>query len=156
MQRNIWYSRDTTIKEWVAQVLELNSYLKDFPVTNGNPTQPLDEDELLDILEYRVPASRRREFTVQGFDSVDQGLQTFVDFCTCLELCEPSKGKAKGEKLSKSKTAGKRKAKVSTTPTSSAGKKKFYCKMHRRNNTHNTDNYFELNRRKKRAKSDMS
>eukprot|EP00957_Ditylum_brightwellii_P012986 981276-Ditylum_brightwellii.AAC.1 len=41
-------------------------------------------------------------------------------------------------------------------PTPSAGKKKFYCKMHRRNNTHNTDNCFELNQRKKRAKSDTS
>eukprot|EP00957_Ditylum_brightwellii_P125969 9603983-Ditylum_brightwellii.AAC.1 len=121
MRRNIRYSRETTVKEWVAQVLELNGYLKDFHATNGNPTQPLDEDELLDILEYRVPASWHREFTVQGFDPVDQGLQKFVDFCTRLESCEPSEGEAKGEKPSKSKTAGKRKAEVSTTPTSSAG-----------------------------------
>eukprot|EP00957_Ditylum_brightwellii_P160038 12182381-Ditylum_brightwellii.AAC.1 len=63
------------MKEWVARGSELNGYLKDFPVTNGNPTQPLDADELLDILEYEVPASWRREFTVQGFDPVDQGLQ---------------------------------------------------------------------------------
>eukprot|EP00957_Ditylum_brightwellii_P055923 4237543-Ditylum_brightwellii.AAC.1 len=105
MQRNIRYSRETTtVKEWVARVLELNSYLKDFPTTNGNPTQPLDADELLDILEYRVPVSWHMEFTVEGFDPVDQGLQKFVEFCTCLQSCEPSKGKAKGEKPSKSKT----------------------------------------------------
>ena len=93
---------------------------------------------------------------MQGFDPVDQGLQKFVDFCTRLESCEPSKGKAKGEKSSKSKTTGKRKAKVSTTPTPSAGKKKFYCEMHGWNNTHGTDNCFELNQRKKRTKSDTS
>eukprot|EP00957_Ditylum_brightwellii_P189258 14405249-Ditylum_brightwellii.AAC.1 len=94
MQRNIWYSGETTtVKEWVAKALELNSYLKDFPATNGNPTQPLNADELLDILEYRVSASWRREFTVQGFDPVDKGLQKFVEFCTCLESCEPSEGK---------------------------------------------------------------
>eukprot|EP00957_Ditylum_brightwellii_P060744 4611992-Ditylum_brightwellii.AAC.1 len=85
MQRNIRYSRGTTVKEWVAKVSELNSYLKDFPATNGNPTQPLNTDEILDILEYRVPASWHREFTVQGFDPVDQGLQKFVEFCTHLE-----------------------------------------------------------------------
>eukprot|EP00957_Ditylum_brightwellii_P009509 717896-Ditylum_brightwellii.AAC.1 len=69
MQRNIRYSGGTTtVKEWVARVSELNSYLKEFPATNGNPTQPLNTDELLDILEYRVPTSWRREFTVQGFD----------------------------------------------------------------------------------------
>eukprot|EP00957_Ditylum_brightwellii_P170963 13013217-Ditylum_brightwellii.AAC.1 len=72
--------------------------------------QPLNEDELLDIFEYGVPTSWCREFTVQGFDPVDQGLKIFVDFCTRLESCEPSKGEAKGEKPSKAKTAGKRKA----------------------------------------------
>eukprot|EP00957_Ditylum_brightwellii_P169361 12890381-Ditylum_brightwellii.AAC.1 len=42
-------------------------------------------------------------------------------------------------------------------PTSSAGKKKkFYCEMHRWNNTHYTDDCFELNQRKKRAKSSTS
>ena len=44
------------MKEWVAQVSELNDYLKDFPAHNRNPIQPLGPDELLDILEYMVPA----------------------------------------------------------------------------------------------------
>eukprot|EP00957_Ditylum_brightwellii_P009150 692110-Ditylum_brightwellii.AAC.1 len=38
MQRNIRYGRGITVKEWVAQVMELNGYLKDFPAHNGNPT----------------------------------------------------------------------------------------------------------------------
>eukprot|EP00957_Ditylum_brightwellii_P125174 9542993-Ditylum_brightwellii.AAC.1 len=62
------------VKEWVARIKELNKYLKDFQDHNGNPTQPLDADELMDILEFGVPASWRREFTVQGFNPVDQGL----------------------------------------------------------------------------------
>eukprot|EP00957_Ditylum_brightwellii_P103329 7874839-Ditylum_brightwellii.AAC.1 len=78
MRRTICYGRGTTIKEWVAQVLELNSYLKDFPVHNRNLTHPLDAGKIFDILEYGVPASWRMEFTVQGFDPVDQGLQKFV------------------------------------------------------------------------------
>eukprot|EP00957_Ditylum_brightwellii_P168940 12858476-Ditylum_brightwellii.AAC.1 len=145
MGRNIRYSRRTTVKEWVARVLELNGYLKDFPMTNKNPTQPLNTDEILDILEYGVPASWCREFTVQGFDPVDEGLQKIVEFCTHLESCQPSEGKANGETPSKLKTAGKYKAEVSTTPTPSAGKDKFYCKMHGQNKTHDTDNCFELN-----------
>ena len=78
--------------------MELNGYLKDFPAHNRNAIWPLDEANLLDILEYRVPALWHREFTVQVFDPVDQGLQTFVDFCTCLQLCEPSVDEPKGEK----------------------------------------------------------
>eukprot|EP00957_Ditylum_brightwellii_P016992 1281046-Ditylum_brightwellii.AAC.1 len=133
------------MKEWVARVMELNRYLKDFPAHNRNLTQPLNADELLDILEFGVLVSWRREFTVQGFDPMDHGLCKFVEFCTCLELCEPSKGRPKGEKLSKLKTVGKRKAEVLIMPTTSpAGQKLFYCEMHRRNKTHNTGDCFKL------------
>eukprot|EP00957_Ditylum_brightwellii_P017763 1337875-Ditylum_brightwellii.AAC.1 len=68
MRRNIRYGKDNTAKEWVAQVQELNGYLKDLPAHNRNPTQPLNMDELLDILEFGVPSSWRREFTVHGFN----------------------------------------------------------------------------------------
>eukprot|EP00957_Ditylum_brightwellii_P052252 3962496-Ditylum_brightwellii.AAC.1 len=64
-----------TMKEWVAWVLELNKYLKDFSAQTGNKIQPLNKDKTMDILEYGVPASCRREFTTQGLDSVDQGLK---------------------------------------------------------------------------------
>eukprot|EP00957_Ditylum_brightwellii_P080948 6157636-Ditylum_brightwellii.AAC.1 len=73
-QRNLRFTNDLTVKEWVAQAQELNGYLKDFLKHNTNPTQLIDKDELLDILEFGVSASWRREFTVQGFDPVDQGL----------------------------------------------------------------------------------
>eukprot|EP00957_Ditylum_brightwellii_P000544 41875-Ditylum_brightwellii.AAC.1 len=63
MRRNLWFTKNLTVKEWVAQVQELNGYLKDFLAHNANPTQPLDKEELLDILEYGVPAGWRREFT---------------------------------------------------------------------------------------------
>eukprot|EP00957_Ditylum_brightwellii_P119848 9144880-Ditylum_brightwellii.AAC.1 len=70
---------------------------------------------------------------------MDQGLRKFVEFCTRLESCEPSKGGSKSEKPSKSKAVKKRKAKVLTTPTTSpAGQKSFYCKMHGCNRTQNT------------------
>eukprot|EP00957_Ditylum_brightwellii_P194629 14825796-Ditylum_brightwellii.AAC.1 len=75
----------------------------------------------MDILELGVPASWRREFTVQGFDPVDQGIQKFVEFCARLELCVPSGPEPKAELSQTSKTAGKRKSKVSTTSTSSTG-----------------------------------
>eukprot|EP00957_Ditylum_brightwellii_P096750 7368427-Ditylum_brightwellii.AAC.1 len=60
-----------TVKECVAQVLELNKYLKDFPAQNRIKIQPLDKDKIMDILEYGVPVSWHREFTVQEFDPVD-------------------------------------------------------------------------------------
>eukprot|EP00957_Ditylum_brightwellii_P115458 8806535-Ditylum_brightwellii.AAC.1 len=55
MQRNLHLGGGMTVKEWVAQLSELNRYLKDFPAHNRNRMQPLDDDKLLDILENRVP-----------------------------------------------------------------------------------------------------
>eukprot|EP00957_Ditylum_brightwellii_P104114 7931365-Ditylum_brightwellii.AAC.1 len=98
MWRNLQLIRGMTMKEWVAQVSELNRYLKDFPTHNKNRIQPLNDDKLLDILEYRVLVSWYREFIVQEFDPVDQGLRKFVDCCNCLELCEPSVDKPKDKK----------------------------------------------------------
>eukprot|EP00957_Ditylum_brightwellii_P129592 9884792-Ditylum_brightwellii.AAC.1 len=63
MHRNLQFVGEMTMKEWVAQVSELNEYLKDFPAQNKNKIQPLNEDKIIDILEYGVPASWRREFT---------------------------------------------------------------------------------------------
>eukprot|EP00957_Ditylum_brightwellii_P165761 12620686-Ditylum_brightwellii.AAC.1 len=66
----------------------------------------------MDILEFGVPVSWHREFTVQGFDPVDQGLHKFVELCTRLELCVPSGPEPKDEPSLTSKITGKRKAKV--------------------------------------------
>eukprot|EP00957_Ditylum_brightwellii_P070233 5335499-Ditylum_brightwellii.AAC.1 len=113
IQRNICFGKNLTVKEWVVCVQELNRYLKDFPAHNGNLTQPLNADKFLDILEFGVLASWHREFTVQGFDPVDQGLHKFVEFCTHLESCELSEDGPKVEKTKKTKIRGrKRKAKV--------------------------------------------
>eukprot|EP00957_Ditylum_brightwellii_P113569 8659001-Ditylum_brightwellii.AAC.1 len=117
MQRNIRLGGGITVKEWVAQASELNGYLKDFPAHNRNHIQPLDIDKLLDILEYEVPASWRREFTVQVFGPVDQGLRKFMEFCTRLELCEHSVDKPKGKKPPKSENAEKCNADTPTKPT---------------------------------------
>eukprot|EP00957_Ditylum_brightwellii_P133208 10156513-Ditylum_brightwellii.AAC.1 len=76
---------------------------------------------------------------------MDQGLHKFVEFCTCLESCEPSKGGPKGEKPAKTKTAGNCKAEVLAKPTTTPAGIKYYCKMHMSNRTHSTTDCIELN-----------
>eukprot|EP00957_Ditylum_brightwellii_P048455 3676860-Ditylum_brightwellii.AAC.1 len=116
MQRNLRLVGGMTVKEWAAQVSELNRYLNDFPIYNRNRIQPLNDDKLLDILEYGVPVSWRRELTVQGLNPVDQGLRKCVEFCTRLEPCESSTDKAKDKKSPRSRNAGERKADMPTKP----------------------------------------
>eukprot|EP00957_Ditylum_brightwellii_P032212 2441971-Ditylum_brightwellii.AAC.2 len=103
----------------------------------------------MDILEYGVPAAWHKEFTVQGFDPVDQGLKIFVEFCTRLELCEPSMDKTKDKKSSKPQNTRKFKADAPTKPTS---EKKFYCDLHGCNKTHDTEDCYKLKQCTKRTK----
>eukprot|EP00957_Ditylum_brightwellii_P022610 1705525-Ditylum_brightwellii.AAC.1 len=49
-----------------------------FPAQNGNKKQPPDADKIMNILEYGVPVVWCREFTLQGFDPVDQGLEILL------------------------------------------------------------------------------
>eukprot|EP00957_Ditylum_brightwellii_P001417 110943-Ditylum_brightwellii.AAC.1 len=87
---------------------------------------------------------------------MDQGLRKFVEFCTCLESCEPSKDGPKVEKTTKAKTTGKCKAKFLTMPTTTSAGVKYCCKMHRPNRTHNTKDCFELKQCATRAKANTS
>ena len=62
----------------MAQVLELNEYLKEFLTDNGVRETSLNEAELMKILEYGVPPSYCREFRVQSFYPLTQGLKKFL------------------------------------------------------------------------------
>ena len=75
-----------------------------------------------------------------------------MEFCTRLELCVPSGPEPNVESSQTSKAAGKRKAEVSTTSTTSAGGR-FYCELHGQNKTHHAKNCFEMKQRAKQAKT---
>eukprot|EP00957_Ditylum_brightwellii_P049752 3772906-Ditylum_brightwellii.AAC.1 len=86
----------------------------------------------MDILEYGVPSVWHREFTMQGFDPVDQGMD-----------------KPKDKKSSKPLNLRKDKA---VMPTKPAGGKKFYCDLHRLNKTHDTKDCYKLKQHTKCVK----
>jgi len=73
-------------REYVARVNEINEYLGHFP-PHGND-QKLPTDEILDILEFGMPATWQREFWRQGFDPLGHSIEDFTEFCERLEFTE--------------------------------------------------------------------
>jgi len=73
---------DSTIREHIARVVEINWYLMKFPEPKARqqPTK-LEDDELLDILEFGCPNSWQRQMMLQNFDPMDHTVQEFVQFC---------------------------------------------------------------------------
>ena len=46
----------------------------------------LDDDEIMDILEFSVPNSWKRQMVLQDFDPLDSTQAQFVNFCQQMEM----------------------------------------------------------------------
>ena len=116
--------------------------------------QPLNDAEIMEILEYGVPSMYRKEFTVQGFDPLTQGLKKFIDFCSRLESCELTMENPIPKKLSSTDetVVPKKKRKRAKSEKQFSRIRKQYCELHGENPSHSTSECFELNHRKKRAR----
>jgi hypothetical protein len=86
MRRFMRKKPDISIRTYVARVNEINAMLDEFPPHFAN--QALPEDEILDILEFGIPATWQKIMTVQGFDPQAHTIQEFVEFCERLEFTE--------------------------------------------------------------------
>ena len=69
------------------RVVELNNYLERFP-TVFNATQKIDEDEIVDILEFGTPNKWQSEMVCLVLDSAVATSQELVEFCERLEFDE--------------------------------------------------------------------
>ena len=81
-----------TTKRFVARVVEINNYFEYFPWEDNATSHPakLQEDELLDILEFGCPPHWQKEMVMHDFDSTTAMIAEFVEFCERLERTEGS------------------------------------------------------------------
>jgi hypothetical protein len=89
-----WMRKPKTmqIRDFVTRVVELNDYLPKFPPFGAD--QKLQDDELMDILEYAVPLTWQRTMFLHNFDPVSHTPTEFVSFCERLEYAEPQEMKS--------------------------------------------------------------
>ena len=58
-------------KEFVARVVELNDYMLEFPTSTPTAVATkLNNDELMDVLEFALPNSWLREMARQNFIAI--------------------------------------------------------------------------------------
>ena len=78
-----------TVRAYFSRVNEINSYLTLFPdICPDEPATSLDNNELLDLMEFGIPASWQRELVKIGFDPTNHTIQEFQEFCERMELTE--------------------------------------------------------------------
>ena len=79
--------RDMKMRVYCNRVAILNNYLVRFP-TVFNATQKIQDDEIVDILEFGTPNKWQSEMVCLGFDSAVANGQELVEFCERLEFDE--------------------------------------------------------------------
>lgn len=134
MRRYMRKPKETKIREYLARVVELNSYLPLFP--GGDDNAKLSDDELCDILEFATPASWQRQMTLQAFDPLEHTPQEVVEFCERLEVTEDVQKSTENPPKNPSDSNPKKRSKSSSN---GKGSGKFYCRVHGNNTSHNTD-----------------
>ena len=74
------------VKDYAARVVEINSYISDFPPVNATtPATMLGDNELIDLLEFGIPVRWQKYMVMQRFDPLNGTIKEFSKFCELLE-----------------------------------------------------------------------
>lgn len=136
MRRYMRKPREVSIREYVARVVELNSYLVFFPdPTENTPATSLPDDELLDILEWGIPNSWQKQLIIQNLDPLEMSIKEFIDFGERQERAEAFDFD-NGKQVAR---VDNRQNKKRKTAQDGNDTKKYFCLLHGANPTHDTE-----------------
>jgi hypothetical protein len=87
MRRFVRKPAEMSTRQFAARLQELNAYLAKFPTTAPGQPAPdkLDDDEIVDIMEFGVPRSWQRKMVEHDFDAMTSSIASFIDFCDRME-----------------------------------------------------------------------
>jgi hypothetical protein len=79
--------RDMKMRAYRNRVVKLNNYLLRFP-SNFNDEQTINDEELVNILEFGTPNKWQYKMVCMGFNLATSTSQELVEFCEYLESTE--------------------------------------------------------------------
>lgn len=159
MRRFVRKPLGMTSRMFVARVQEINNYLPYFPSqAPGEPIQKLDDDEIIDLMEFGVPRSWQKKMEEHNFDSTNTTIGEFLSFCERMERIEIMDHKAAGKpeqgvRASKNDFNRKRKAGSGDVVRKPREERQYYCLYHGTNHTHATDDCYLVKKEIQQMKS---
>jgi hypothetical protein len=136
------------VRKFVARIQEINNYLPSFPPqVPGEPIQKLDDDEVIDLMEFGVPRAWQKKMEEHDFDSTNTTIGEFLAFCERMERIEigDDKSRHKDQPARNGNDDRKRKAlDLRNGKSVQKGTGKHYCLLHGNNATHDTDGCFTI------------
>lgn len=136
------------VRKFVARIQEINNYLPFFPPqVPGEPIQKLDDDEVIDLMEFGVPRAWQKKMEEHDFDSTNTTIGEFLAFCERMERIEIGDDKSRHKDHPARNGSNERKRKADqngTGKTGQIGTGKHYCLLHGNNPTHDTDGCYTI------------
>ena len=87
MRRIMRKPKKVKTRQYCARYAEINKYLEEFPPFKGK-IQCIPEDEVLEHLEFAVPNTWQKQMVLHGFNTVEQTIDDFIEFCERMEFKE--------------------------------------------------------------------
>ena len=139
MRRFMRKPRESTIREYVDRILELNDYLVYFPTKDGEAdATKLPDEEILDILVFGIPNTWQKKMVELGFDSLSHTPNEFIEVCERISFGETTET---GQTVKAKQNASEKGAKL--LPNSSV---KNFSKIKNNNNLKNKEKYCPLHK----------
>eukprot|EP00957_Ditylum_brightwellii_P158147 12037455-Ditylum_brightwellii.AAC.1 len=71
--------RHVPARKWIARVIKLNNYLTEFLTPTGVKARKMDQDEILEVLENRIPTLWKFQMGNEGFDTSSSTVKEFTE-----------------------------------------------------------------------------
>jgi hypothetical protein len=138
------------VRATFSRITELNSQLARYPRAAGALIpEPLANDILEDIKVYAMPPKWQQQLTLNGYDPDVHNETELLTRLEALESVETDQG-VESVKQATQPNAPNRKRQHGNNKD--AKKQKFYCKLHGRDQGHNTERCLTLKHQAKKAK----
>jgi hypothetical protein len=69
VQHMTYRPRYIYVCKWIAIIIKLNNYLTEFPTPIGIVTKKLEDEEILEVLENKIPTSWKFQMDKEGFNA---------------------------------------------------------------------------------------
>ena len=164
LKNHLYKPHNLTMRQFVGYYNNLNTICEQLP-PNFNEDQKLDERECIIIIANKAPKPHKKMLIQQGYNPENGSMQDLIDYCERAETNEEVEHgaqfrKAQPDSSDSSDNKPIRSRRKKTFPKNEYRSKskeqrlEFFCKYHKANDSHNTDDCKVLKGLKKERSRD--
>ena len=139
MRRGLRKPADMNVCKYISMIVKINNALPFFP--DASDAEKFSEEEIIEIAEWGLPNKWRTKFDKDNYEPTSHDRTRLIAECEAIERHDE-------EEEVEQKTTKKKVTRPTSKEPKKDEQKNFFCTLHGKNTTHNTEKCFALNKRK--------